>query len=99
MLQQCNFNCLNRRVAQLVGRCVDTAEVWGPNPHAPTLPLQFRSGDDEQMTNGSFQAAFTLVRIAEARLPTTGVCISQAQGQALIEAVNALKTNLACSRG
>ena len=26
-----------RRVAQLVERCLDTAEVWGSSPHAPTI--------------------------------------------------------------
>jgi len=26
----------NRRVAQLAERCLDTAEVWGSSPHAPT---------------------------------------------------------------
>src|ERR1043166_1473943 len=26
-----------RRVAQLAERCLDTAEVWGSSPHAPTI--------------------------------------------------------------
>src|SRR5712692_102104 len=28
-----------RRVAQLVERCLDTAEVWGSSPHAPTISV------------------------------------------------------------
>jgi hypothetical protein len=30
------FERFCRRVAQLVERCLDTAEVWGSSPHAPT---------------------------------------------------------------
>lgn len=29
-----------RRVAQLVERCLDTAEVWGSSPHAPTILIE-----------------------------------------------------------
>ncbi len=29
-----------RRVAQLVERCLDTAEVWGSSPHAPTIFIE-----------------------------------------------------------
>ena len=31
------FERFYRRVAQLVERCLDTAEVWGSSPHAPTI--------------------------------------------------------------
>src|SRR5438477_13200381 len=31
------FERFCRRVAQLVERCLDTAEVWGSSPHAPTI--------------------------------------------------------------
>src|SRR5438093_649701 len=33
------FERLHRRLAQLVERCLDTAEVWGSSPHAPTKTL------------------------------------------------------------
>src|SRR5438876_3173087 len=33
------FERFHRRVAQLVERCLDTAEVWGSSPHAPTKTL------------------------------------------------------------
>jgi hypothetical protein len=38
LVQQLKFSF--RRVAQLVERCLDTAEVWGSSPHAPTIPIK-----------------------------------------------------------
>src|SRR6266566_9049230 len=34
------FERFCRRVAQLVERCLDTAEVWGSSPHAPTILIE-----------------------------------------------------------